>query len=249
MRVPDGSEQTESFLSLAGLGLAPLAARTLLSTSVTSSDPTALMGNIVLANSPQLILSLLYFTFNGLFTSLSMGTEWSSLAQIRKGLRVSSNPTSAQRKTHFLQLPYRFSIPLIIFSCALHWLISQSIFLVKIQNFDSNGQLIGPPVLASDKYGGFVTCGWSPLGVVCTILLGSFLLIFLVLSGFRRLPTGMPVAGSCSAAIAAACHTIPLEPGSWMQPLQWGVKQKGNVDHCSFSGDVVQYPEKGRYYT
>ena len=144
---------------------------------------------------------------------------------------------------------YRF------FSGGLHWLISQSIFLVQGDEYDSNGQLViaGEGEGGPGQSGSFTTCGWSPLGVVCTISAGALLVLFPILFGLQPFPSGMPISGSCSAAIAAACHQTPSESESWVEPLQWGVpvgKETGatSTDHCFFSSKKVQYPEKGRYY-
>ena len=115
----------------------------------------SLLANVLLVNLPQLIFSLLYFGFNGICTSMSLAAEWGSYSIRRKGLRLSSAPTmrsttattasssagtpdkprSAQRATYFLQLPLRRALPLLLFSAALHWLISQSFFLVYVEAY------------------------------------------------------------------------------------------------------------------
>lgn len=46
-------------------------------------------------------------------------------------------PQGEQRSTYWLQLPYAYSIPLITASATLHWLISQSIFLMRV-SYNSN---------------------------------------------------------------------------------------------------------------
>src|ERR1700753_3703235 len=101
--------------------------------SVPGLGVSGLLSNVFIANSPQLILSVIYFTYNSLFTCFLLGLEWNSYASSKKGLRVSNKPTGEQRGTHFLQLPFRWGIPLIILSVVLHWLSSQSIFLVSME--------------------------------------------------------------------------------------------------------------------
>lgn len=44
--------------------------------------------------------------------------------ELRKGLRV-TQPHGYQRSSYFLQLPYRWSLPLIVISGTLHWLLSR----------------------------------------------------------------------------------------------------------------------------
>ena len=92
----------------------------------------------LIANSPQLLLTFLYFSLNSMFTSMLLGREWSGYASKRNTLRVSS-PHKSQRGTYRLQLPYRYGIPLLIGSGLLHWLVSQSIFLARVDVFDSIG--------------------------------------------------------------------------------------------------------------
>ncbi|KAF6824089.1 hypothetical protein CPLU01_11018, partial [Colletotrichum plurivorum] len=97
-----------------------------------------LLFNVVLANTPQVIMSLLYFNFNALFTNISLATEW-------------------------------------------------------------------------DRFG---------------------------------------VAGSCSAAISAACHPGTYEKDAWKMPLRWGVVSEPKVEprHCSFSSKPVEKPLEGQLY-
>jgi hypothetical protein len=101
-----------------------------------SGFPTDMVSLALIANFPQVILSFLYFAYNGLFTAMLMGYEWTSYAYIRKGLRISHRAAGQQRSANFLQLPYRFGIPLVILSGTLHWLVFQSIFVVAIDVYD-----------------------------------------------------------------------------------------------------------------
>lgn len=65
--------------------------RILLEANVTSSGTLGLMGNVVLANTPQLVLSLLYFTHNGLVTSLCLPSLWAPSSETEKA--SGSRPT------------------------------------------------------------------------------------------------------------------------------------------------------------
>ncbi|GME32344.1 hypothetical protein GTA08_BOTSDO13707 [Neofusicoccum parvum] len=83
---------------------------------------------IILANIPQLIISLDYLLLNRLVTSMAGACEWSLFAHQRKTLRTSL-PRGAQRSTYWLSLPLKLSIPLMAVSAALHYFTSQSLQL------------------------------------------------------------------------------------------------------------------------
>ena len=111
-----------------------------------SFDSKTILLNAWLANTPQILLSFSYFAINRLCTSMCFAREWNSYGTPRKGLRT-TNPTGQQRSTYFLQLPYRWSIPLTVTSGFLHWLLSQSLFLVRLEIRDVDGQIITSLVL------------------------------------------------------------------------------------------------------
>ncbi|KAG2421551.1 hypothetical protein HFD88_005526 [Aspergillus terreus] len=209
--------------------------------------PTSLTPNILIANLPQAIFSLIYFCTNSVFTTMALAVEWSSYAIRRKGLRVSTSPRGAQRSSYFLSLPYRYAIPFMALSTLLHWLISQSLFLVSVEVYDSDFNR------RSER--DIMTCGYSPVGAVSGLSVSGFVVLSLIgIMGFKKFKSGMPVAGSCSLAIAAACHPYASaeeeameHPGIEYLPLQWGVVSGrfGTAEHCSFSSEEVGLPEDG----
>jgi hypothetical protein len=135
-----------------------------------------------------------------------LANEWDSYAVERKGLRISSTrPRGAQRSKYFLQLPYRFSLPLVLFSLLFHSLVSQSIFVVNITMLDYTGQSFPG---GSNNIGHLLTLGYSPIAIIFSIALGGCLILCLISFGFLPFKTGMPIAGSCSISISAACHTV-----------------------------------------
>jgi hypothetical protein len=140
---------------------------------------------------PQLILSFAYFTYNALFTSMLAGLEWSQMACQKRSLRVSQNPQGEQRSSYFLQLPYRYAIPLLGFSAVMHWLISQSIFLIAVERYDP----LGNPMQLPNSYypetpvgieGEHYTCGWSPLAVLLVICGGVLMIAGAIGMGRRK---------------------------------------------------------------
>ncbi|KAK0653277.1 hypothetical protein DIS24_g6270 [Lasiodiplodia hormozganensis] len=209
--------------------------------AIPTRGESAVISAILVANSPQLILSLIYVFFNGLCTRMLLAREWSSFARHRKALRVSS-PRGEQRSTYFLQLPYRYGVPLVIYSTVLHWLVSQSIFLARVETWDSAGAYAGRESVT--------TCGYSPMGIILTAIVAACLVLTGFGMGLRHLDSDMPVAGGCSAAISAACH--PPDEISEKLPLQWGAlptdETSGVIGHCSFSSGDVEEPVPGNLY-
>lgn len=218
--------------------------------------PAGFMMHVFVANLFQTLLSFLYFSYNGLFTSMAACLEWQSHGQAQKSLRVSAKPRGKQRESHFLQLPYRYAVPLTAFSALLHWLVSQSIFLVSMHTYGYSPetkswvQLVSTPEFPRT----FTGVAYSPLATICAFLLGFFLLVGLLWAASIRLKSATPVVGTCSAAIAAACHVEEGESGSQvaLMKIQWGVTrdatEEGHAGHCAFSANAVSVPAQGVLY-
>ncbi|KAK5720630.1 hypothetical protein LTR15_006590 [Elasticomyces elasticus] len=66
---------------------------------ITNSLGAGLVANVVLANTPQLILSFIYIFYNDVFTRMLMSHEWAQFAETRKALRVSRPRGSASTTT------------------------------------------------------------------------------------------------------------------------------------------------------
>jgi hypothetical protein len=115
------------------------------------------MASVLYANYWQVLVSILYFSINNLFTHYHVCHEWSRYAIRRKFLRV-THPKGMQRSTYMISLPLRYGAPLMIASTILHVLISQSIFLIncKIYRYTTGDYEANP---SHDKHGSFVTAG------------------------------------------------------------------------------------------
>lgn len=240
LRTSFGQSGLSSFWNL---GLGKARSQTMIQGwAIPTSGESALISAILVANSPQLILSLIYVVFNSLATRLLLAREWASYARHRKPLRVSS-PHGEQRSTYFLQIPYRYGLPLMLYMTALHWLISQSIFLAKVDVWDANG--------VATQRESITTCGFSPIGMIITSIVAACLITTALALGMRGLDSEIPFAGSCSAAISAACHA--REDVSETAPLKWGAipreQELGEiVGHCAFESRDVEKPVPGNMY-
>jgi hypothetical protein len=246
----DALPESKSFSNLVRLGFGTVDPRTTISWEI---DATSTISNVLVANSAQVILSAIYFSYNGLFTCMLLGQEWTSYAHHRKGLRVSRAPDGAQRSTYFLQLPYRVSLPLMGLSGLLHYLVSQSIFLVAVDIYEADG-LPGSRIEPGRMSLGWKTCGYSPIAIISVLILGIFMVIAGIAMGFVPFKPGINKAGSCSVAISAACHNREWDgvDGHTASTgrVKWGVIGRGadGVGHCAFSTEEVEFPQEGQFY-
>jgi hypothetical protein len=230
-----------------GLGIGEASTVTTLVLNTPTTGVEGLTSNVFIANVAQPILSFMYFMYNGLFTAMCGALEWESFFRNRKGLRVSGDAAGYQRSTYFLALPYRFGLPLMALSGILHWLVSQSIFLVDI---DYRRHLGSEDAWVTDQ--SELSCGYSPLAIIFTLISGVLMLVAVAGFGSIRLRSNMPVVANSSSAIAAACQ-MPVaehEKGASGLKVQWGVTSydEDGVGHCSFSALPVEPLEDHRMY-
>jgi len=223
-----------------------------------------LIRSVVVANSFQVALSTTYFLYNSLYTAQCAALEWATYAHgNRKSLRVTW-PRGQQRSTFYLQLPYKYSIPLTMLLVLMHFLISQSIFLARLQYYDSSGRLTND---------GFNDVGFSASATVTACCVGVFMILAQILHACRPLDNRIPIHGNNSAVISAMCHqekdptdklrrpfsnqweedSIATKPIMWGVTRQPGEQEPGSTEedtagHCGFSADIVELPQVGMHY-
>jgi hypothetical protein len=192
---------------------------------------------MILASLPQLYLSYIFFIYNDHITCMIAARDYSEFAQGKRGLRVSyPEKNTAQKSTYFLAVPLIYAILLNAFQATLHYLASQSIFWARVDMLDHYGM---PQLDMSLNQ-----VGYSVLGLIMFAAVASVGACIACCLGLRRLPEGMPLAASCSAAISAACHPTHTDR-HYVMEIMWGV----DVDeHCSFTSGAVQKPREGVKY-
>jgi len=99
------------------------------------------------------------------------------------------------------------------------------------------------------------TCGYSFIAIVFASILGLLVCTSVVLTGRRKFKPGMPLVGSCSAAISAACHPPEEDRNASQKAVMWGACERETpgssgeaVGHCSITSFQVQAPVAGNRY-
>ena len=205
-------------------------------------DANNIIRTAIVINMPHLLFSMLYFLFNAAITMMHTAHEWSAFATQRKALRV-SKPEGQQRSTYWLQLPLRYSVPLMVASGTLHWLLGRSIYVVKVDVYGFFGD--------REPSKDFFACGYSPLTILGLVIVLGIMLLASVTLSLRRLGSGTPLVKLNSLVIAAACHGDSDEEGLVTRPLMWGVlrnKNDAETQHCSFSSREVSPLVEGVVY-
>lgn len=189
-----------------------------------SDDSGTLFANVMGANLPQFLISTAYVMYSGIITSMLASREFGHFCRQGKGLRV-SNPRGAQRSTPWLSAPYRFALPLTISMGLLHWIVSQRIFLARVDAYDGSFEH-DPESSASIN-----TVGWSAAATMSSLIVSGVLILILPVLGLRRFPNSVPVVSSSSIAIRAVCHKSARDEEDLdTQPIQFGKLPDKNAD-------------------
>lgn len=80
-----------------------------------------------------------------------VANEWDRFGKTRKPLRV-TEPQGLQRSTYFISVPLKYGLPILIGFSALHYTISQSVFVVYLTRFFSNKR---EDVMNRDAFSGY----------------------------------------------------------------------------------------------
>lgn len=181
---------------------------------------------VVLANMFQLWISFLYLFYNNILTRQLVADKWVRFLRPsdKKPLRV-SQPEGMQRSSYILSLPLTYSVPLMVAMMILHWLVSQSVFLVQTLGFDTSPD--PARVFTFDR----TAVGYSLLGMVLAVAFGGIMIVVLLVNSAVRHYSGVPPnfvrAGMSSALIRAFCQRPQDDPEASYFPVRMGVIDNG----------------------
>lgn len=216
----------------------------------------SMLSAVVYANIPQLVITVSYYCYNAVLTSILAAAEYSSYGVKRKALRVTwPIKDSQQRSTYWLSIPYRYVAPILALYMVLHWFVSQSIFYLMLITYLPNDQ--------PDPDNTMSSVGYSSTPIFLSILVGAVMMVILFALAFRKFKSAMPVAASSSAAISAACHAPKDEDldmaalglvkwGQTISPPVWVMERFHGIDdqhgHCSFTSLDTVSPSLTKLY-
>jgi len=160
---------------------------------------------VIMANIPQICISIAYLLFNNQISRLWLEREWRSFYLKRKLPRTGVESGPGTRSSRWLQLPYMLSGLLIAVSICLHWLASQAVFLVESYQVAFQGMTIILYVMPLPAI--VLACVWTALVLTITII------YFLP----QRSP--MPVMCGSARVVLASCYSLVELPEDG---IMWG---------------------------
>ncbi|KAF2735373.1 hypothetical protein EJ04DRAFT_435103, partial [Polyplosphaeria fusca] len=221
--------------------------------------------NIMLANFPQLALSLAFFVWNSHLSVMIAGRDYDGYAAAsegggegetgecgpRFGLRVTDpKDGTEQRADYLLTIPFKYWAPVNIVWTTMHWFASQAIFFARVD-------ILSHWLLVTEF--SISQVGYSVLGMIGFFSVSLLALIIGVVISCQNLDNKMPLAATCSGALSAACH--PQDPSLKHQDkkVHWGVEVTaggemmtgGNANglrRCTFTSLDAYYPCSGQFY-
>lgn len=203
---------------------------------------------MILTNLPQLAVSTIYLSLNHQLTLMVQLRDWARFAAHRQAIRVSHpEPDSDQVSTYWLSLPYRYSIPLLLTSISLGWLVSQTLFIVRYALYDDTN--------IQDVPDAFYKMGFSTIALIFLLVFGLIIFGVSVAIGFCKCTPGMPLGPSNSLIIAAACHPPERDHYAARKMVRWGAipindntEEVDSPRHCTITSRRVEDLVEGTQY-
>ena len=124
-------------------------------------------------------------------------------------------------------------------------MMSQSIYLVRIDTYDRNGELL------SAAEGSRMGIGFSGLSTVVMCATFWIVIVAVATMGRRMLRVRIPFAASSSLVISATSHAPKSEVDPHLEKVQWGVVRQRmfeEQEHWTLSSQDVDKPRVGRRY-
>ncbi|KAG9699771.1 hypothetical protein KCU76_g1275, partial [Aureobasidium melanogenum] len=191
----------------------------------TPTSSRGLLANLTCLGSIHLVISVTYLFYNHVWSRMFAAAELNAFVKTRTPLRVTL-PAQGAQSTYYLSIKPHLSALLIIGLILIHLFTMRALNVVAIQTYDIVGHYSHQRI----------TYGISTSSAIIALLLGFAMLCALVFGMERKSHAGMPVLGTCSMAISAACHA---DDGSVviLTKVSYGKNARtGRMGFCSRSG-------------
>ncbi|KAJ5722880.1 hypothetical protein N7488_000915 [Penicillium malachiteum] len=213
---------------------------------------------VFIANCPQLIITISYYWYKSVLTSMLAAAEYSSYGKERKGLRVTwPVKGSNQRSTYNLSVPYRYSVPTLLLYIILHSMVSEAFFFIWVIPYSPQNK--AEPLF----WGSTKAIAYSLVFVLLAVITGAIMTIICVFWLSDASSSNIPLSGSSSAVISAACHppkddaldTAALGLVKWGEvvlpgeQLEFTNQIESEVGHCTFTSSDVVTPTLTKLYS
>lgn len=120
---------------------------------------------------------------------------------------------------------------------------------MRLAVYKDDKHVLGYQAVGED--GDVSTCGYSPIAIVFSIILGSLITLITIGGSLKRMEPATPLVGTCSAVVSAACHGPAADEYAALGKLKWGVLSDNNEwgwNHCCITSWGVEKPQLGRWY-
>jgi hypothetical protein len=194
--------------------------------------PSTFPVQVIVANSPQLWLSFGYLLWNNQVTRIWMEREWRSFYRHTHIPRVSCmTDQTGVKPTRWLQLPYWMTGILMTLSTIMHWLVSQTLFVVEI--------------LGKDSSPGYFYMNYSPFAIFSIGIVSTILVVLITVYYFLPVRTWMPLMAGSARVVFESC--VRLEPNLPMEGIEWG-DVSTPIERLAGFGNVARELQKGATY-
>jgi hypothetical protein len=164
--------------------------------------------SLLLANLPQFWVSFGYLFWNDQITRIWLEREWRSFYSRIRRPRVTGKNLTVQgvRSTRFLTLPYWVSGILMILGTLLHYLVSQTLFVVEV-GYTEGGK--------TDLY-----LTYGPLAMICVGAVSLTLVLGITVYSFIPIRSAMPLMAGSSRVVLESCAMLPSDLPE--EGISWG---------------------------
>ena len=189
---------------------------------------------VIMANLPQVWSTIAYLTWNNQITRIWLEREWRSFyrSHQRPRLSISSREPGIQ-SARWQQLPYWLTMVLMSISVLLHWLVSQTLFVVEIYFSDT-------------KLASVFHLHYSPLAIISVGTIATSLVFGITVYYFVPIRSWMPLMAGSTRVVFDSCFRLPTT-GLPRSGIGWGDISTGNERVAGFGAVVARMVEGVRY--